>query len=60
MIYLDYFCDLLKKRFLQTGFISESDFIENDEFCLKNLEKNFFEPMSEETKKNYLDGDVDE
>ena len=60
MIYLDYFCDLLKKRFLQTGFISESDFIENDEFCLKNLEKNFFEPMSEETKKNYLDGDGDE
>lgn len=60
MLYLDYFCNLLKNKFLQTGFISKSDFIENDEFWLKSIEKNYFEPMSEETKKNYLDGDGDE
>ena len=50
MSYLDYFCELLKNKFLQTGCIQEDEIIG---FKLKDMTKNFYQEMSDKTKEEY-------
>ena len=57
MSYLDYFCELLKNKFLQTGYIQEDEIVG---FKLKEMSKNFYQEMSDKTKEEYKNGDGNE
>lgn len=57
MSYLDYFCELLKRKFLATGIISDSEIYE---FQTKEMTKNLYHVMSIKTQKEYKNGDGDE
>ncbi len=54
MSYLDYFCELLKRKFINTGFVKEEE-IKN--YGLNNIQKNFFTDMSAKVKREYKNGD---
>ena len=57
MSYLDYYCELLKNKFLATGKITEKDI---RGYQTKQLNKNLFAEMSEKTKNEYFAGDGNE
>ena len=57
MGYLDYYCELLKNKFLATGKITEEEISGNK---TKQLNKNLFHKMSDKTKNEYLNGDGEE
>ena len=57
MSYLDYYCELLKNKFLATGKITEEQINGKQ---TKELEKNLFHEMSYKTKNEYLAGDGNE
>ena len=57
MRYLDYYCELLKNKFLATGKITEKEISGNK---TKQLNKNLFHKMSDKTKNEYLNGDGEE
>lgn len=57
--FLDYFCSLLEKQFLQTGFILESEI--NSNFSVKHIKgsaenKNLYNPMTEKVLKEFSGG----
>ena len=57
MSYLDYYCELLKNKFLATGKITEEEI---SGYQTKQLNKNLFPEMSDKTKNEYLAGDGNE
>ena len=57
MSYLDYFCKLLKQKFLKTNYIHEDEI---EDFKLKEMTKNFYHKMSDKTKLEYKNGDGNE
>ncbi len=57
MCYLDYFCELLKRKFLATGKVSDSDIYG---FQTKELTKNLYHDMSTKTENEYSNSDGDE
>lgn len=57
MSYLDYYCDLLKRKFLATGKIQDDEI---RGYQTKKLEKNLFTDMSIKTLKEYDNSDGDE
>ena len=57
MSYLDYFCEILKRKFLATGEISDTEI---KGFQTKELDKNLYHPMSGKTKSEYKNSDGDE
>lgn len=57
MSYLDYFCEILKRKFLATGEISDAEI---KGFQTKELDKNLYHPMSCKTKSEYKNSDGDE
>ncbi len=54
MSYLDYYCELLKNKFLATGKITKEEI---SEYQTKQINKNLFHEMSDKTKNEYLNGD---
>ena len=57
MSYLDYYCELLKRKFLATGKIQDNEI---RGYQTKKLEKNLFTEMSTKTLKEYDNSDGDE
>ncbi len=57
MCYLDYFCELLKQKFLNTDYIHDDEI---DVFKLKDMTKNFYQTMSNKTIEEYKNGDGNE
>ena len=57
MSYLDYFCELLKRKFLATGEILDIDI---KGFQTKEIDKNLYHSMSDKTKSEYKNSDGDE
>ena len=57
MSYLDYFCEVLKRKFLETGEISDTDI---KGFQTKEIDKNLYHPMSGKSKTEYKNSDGDE
>ncbi|EID84024.1 hypothetical protein MSI_25460 [Treponema sp. JC4] len=57
MSYLDYFCEILKRKFLATGEISDTEI---KGFQTKELDKNLYHSMSDKTKSEYKNSDGDE
>ena len=57
MSYLDYFCELLKRKFLATGKVADSDIYG---FQAKEIEKNLYHVMSTKTKNEFKNGDGNE
>lgn len=57
MSYLDYFCELLKRKFLTTGEISDTEI---KGFQTKDIDKNLYHSMSDKTKSEYKNSDGDE
>lgn len=57
MSYLDYYCELLKRKFLATGKIQDNEI---RGYQTKKLEKNLFTDMSTKTLKEYDNSDGDE
>ena len=57
MSYLDYYCELLKNKFLATGKILEEEI---REYQTKQINKNLFPEMTDKTKNEYLAGDGNE
>ncbi len=57
MNYLDYYCVLLKRKFLATGKIQDNDI---SGYQTKELKKNLFTAMSTKTLKEYDNSDGDE
>lgn len=54
MIFLNYYNELLKQKFLKTGFVLEEDL---NKYSLRNQNKNFYEEMTSKTIEEYEDGD---
>lgn len=54
MSYLDYFCEVLKRKFLATGEISDTDI---KGFQTKEIDKNLYHTMSGKTKNEYNNSD---
>ena len=50
MSYLDFFCELLKQKFLKTDYIHEDEI---EDFKLIDMTKNFYQNMSDKTMKEY-------
>lgn len=57
MSYLDYFCELLKRKFLATGEILDIDI---KGFQTKEIDKNLYHSMSDKTLEEYGNSDGDE
>lgn len=57
MSYLDYFCEILKRKFLATGEISDTEI---KGFQTKELDKNLYHSMSDKTKREYKNSDGEE
>ena len=57
MSYLDYFCELLKRKFLATGKITDSEIYR---FQTKEITKNLYHEMSTKTKNEYKNSNGDE
>lgn len=53
MSYLDCFCEILKQKFLMTGFINENEIVG---YKLKDMTKNFYHTMSDKTVEEYKNG----
>jgi hypothetical protein len=57
MSYLDYFCELLKRKFLATDKITDSEIYR---FQTKEITKNLYHEMSTKTENEYKNSDGDE